>query len=459
MTRFASNSLARLFLLAHGALAALTVDVEDTDSIKAAAALVADDLLSYYHGDEPGNPVGVLDASPAGNYAFWTGGLLWGTLLDYRNRTGETKYDDLISQGLIAQSGQNDDYLSPNWTVSIGNDDQSTWALSALLAEEDVFQEPGAGKPQWLTLAKNVFDEQASDVRRAANGTCEGALRWQIFTFNEGYDYINAASNIGYFNLAAQLASLTGNKTYLDAASDTYKLLTDIGLISKDFAVYDGTHVQDCSAINHLQFSYPAALLLEGSAFLYNYTGGDRNWKTRVDGLVNAISTTFFQNGVAFEAACEKAGTCTSDMTFYKGVLHRGLAAAARRAPYTAAKLLPLLRSSAKAAVAQCTGGDNGRTCGFAWSAGRFDGRTGAGAQLSVLAALNSILPVREAVGGAGDGGSGGGSGSGSGSGSGGQGAQNSTSSDKPATGARARASESFGVLVASLVLGGFAFL
>ena len=67
---------------------------------------------------------------------------------------------------------------------------------------------------------------------------------------------------------------------------------------------------------------------------------------------------------------------------------------------------MPLLRSSTEAAVKQCTGGDNGRMCGFHWSTGQFDGKTGAGQQMNVLAALSSLLvaqtsgPLTNATGG-----------------------------------------------------------
>lgn len=78
-------------------------------------------------------------------------------------------------------------------------------------------------------------------------------------------------------------------------------------------------------------------------------------------------------------------------MNFYKGILHRSLASTMKLAPYTADKILPILKTSAVAAVSTCTGGDNGRMCGFAWSDGKFDKST-AGAQSSVLAALTSVL-------------------------------------------------------------------
>ena len=41
---------------------------------------------------------------------------------------------------------------------------------------------------------------------------------------------------------------------------------------NKTWAVYDGAHVENnCTDITKTQFSYAAAILTEGAAFMYNY--------------------------------------------------------------------------------------------------------------------------------------------------------------------------------------------
>ncbi|KAL7627935.1 hypothetical protein AAE478_002130 [Parahypoxylon ruwenzoriense] len=443
MARITSNSLARLLLVAPGALAAINVDVENAESVRSAAAVVAGDLMSFYNGNETGQIPGIL---PSDEYYPWTGGVLWNTLLDYRARSGDTKFDSLISQGLLWQKGPHNDYLAPNWTASTGNDDQAMWALAALSADETGFQEPSSSQPQWLTLAKNVFDEQSTDARRADDGKCEGLLRWQLFPSNNGYNYINAISNIAYLNLGARLALATGNKTYSDLAEDTYELLTDVGFVTKDFNVYDGAQVDNCDSINKVQFTYSSGMLLHGFAALYNQTG-DGDWKEAVDGLTNRILELFFPDGVAIEVPCEEAGTCNTDMTFLKGILHRSLASTVQLAPYTSSRILPVLKSSAKAAVSQCTGGDNGRMCGLAWSTGKFDGKTGAGQQMSVLSALVSIMDGQSASVG---------TGSESAQTNGGSPASvnDGNGGDNPASGMGARAGASLGAVAGAMLAG-----
>jgi len=102
----------------------------------------------------------------------------------------------------------------------------------------------------------------------------------------------------------------------------------------------------------------------------------------------------FFPGGVAKEISCEHddKNTCTTDMLSFKGYIHRWLAVTAQIAPFTRARIMDTLRSSAQAAVNQCTGGSSGRVCGFNWGNGSYDGTNGAGQEMNALGALLSML-------------------------------------------------------------------
>lgn len=81
----------------------------------------------------------------------------------------------------------------------------------------------------------------------------------------------------------------------------------------------------------------------------------------------------------------------------FKGFVHRWLSVITQIAPHTKDKVLPILRTSAEAAVKQCTGGESGRQCGFYWELGRYIDpaiakTTGAGEVMNVLAAVSSLL-------------------------------------------------------------------
>ncbi|KAL2269109.1 hypothetical protein VTJ83DRAFT_3955 [Remersonia thermophila] len=387
----------RLFRYGAGALAGAAVanaaySIKTTADIKTTAATVAWDLMQYYRGNETGQTPGILPGPPpAGDYYWWEAGAMWGTLIEYWKYTGDDSYNAVITQAMLHQVGPNRDYMPPNVSASLGNDDQGFWGMSAMLAAELGFPDPPEEEPQWLALAQAVFNTQASPDRH--DETCNGGLRWQIPWSNNGYDYKNTIANGCFFNLGARLARYTNNKTYAEWAEKTWDWVEGVGYIADNYNVYDGGHVQhNCTDTNTAQFSYNSAIFLLGSAYMYNYTNGSTKWRDRVDGLVDATIRNFFPGGVAYEVPCEKHMTCTTDMLSFKGYLHRWMATATQVAPFIAPKVLPVLRSSAEAAIATCTGEEDGRTCGFRWSLRRYDGSKGAGQQMNVLGAVSSLL-------------------------------------------------------------------
>ncbi|KAI1160337.1 family 76 glycoside hydrolase [Nemania serpens] len=372
------------------AQAALEVDLNSRDSIKQAAAQVAEDLLKYYHGTEPGHTLGILPGPPPdGDYYWWEAGAMWGTLLDYWHWTGDDTYNNLTYDAMLWQAGPNRDYADKNWSFSLGNDDQAFWAMSALIAAEDKFRDPPPDQAQWLALAQAVWNQQTAEDLR--NGGCGFGLRWQAVSINHGFSYKNTIANGCFFNMGARLARYTQNATYLDWTIRTWDWLIELKYIDDKWNVYDGADISNnCTQVSPLQFSYNAGILLQGAAYLWNYTS-DEVWLDRINGLLDGIERVFFVDGVAYEPACE-GGACTADMLTYKGFLHRWMGYTAKLAPSTSKRIFPLLMSSTKAAVAQCTGGDNGRQCGFHWTSHKFDGLLGAGQQMNVLGALSSLL-------------------------------------------------------------------
>lgn len=124
-------------------------------------------------------------------------------------------------------------------------------------------------------------------------------------------------------------------------------------------------------------------------------TTGDEQarWKTRVDGLLQQAIVIFAQSssGIFVEVSCENQTpiTCTTDMLIFKGILCRNLAAAAIIAPWISDDVTKVVDTNAKAAAQQCSGGSNGRTCGFKWTMTNWDGTNGAGQEMN---ALNAII-------------------------------------------------------------------
>lgn len=101
----------------------------------------------------------------------------------------------------------------------------------------------------------------------------------------------------------------------------------------------------------------------------------------------------FAQDDIAFEPSCEPPpGSCNSDMQSYRGFMHRWIGNSIQLAPYLYDTLMPTLKASAAAGIKQCTGGANGRMCGFHWTSGQYDGLQGASLQMNVLGALTALV-------------------------------------------------------------------
>jgi mannan endo-1,6-alpha-mannosidase len=176
-------------------LAPLFLPCFGLDDIKKTAATLSWDLLQYYKGNESGQTPGLLPGPPpVGPYYWWEAGAMFGTLIDYWSLTGDSTYNDLTIAGIQFQTGTDDDFQPRNETLSLGNDDQGFWGMTAMLAAEENFPNPPAGRPGWLALAQAVFNTQASPDRH--DDTCNGGLRWQIPKTNKGYPYKNSKTHV-----------------------------------------------------------------------------------------------------------------------------------------------------------------------------------------------------------------------------------------------------------------------
>lgn len=188
--------------------------------------------------------------------------------VDYWYYTGDDQYNNITVQAMQHQVGEYNAFMPPNQTKTLGNDDQAFWGMAAMSAAENKFPDPADDQPSWLSLAQAVFNTQAS---RWDEPTCGGGLKWQIFTFNNGYNYKNTISNGCFFSIAARLYKYTGNDTYATWANKMWDWELAIGLMSKDYHYFDGTDDrQNCSTINKIQWTYNAGVHMAGAAAMWN---------------------------------------------------------------------------------------------------------------------------------------------------------------------------------------------
>ena len=82
------------------------------DSIKSAASTVAYGMMKYYNGNQTGQSIGLLPDP----YYWWEAGAMFGQLVEYWYYTGDTTYNNVTAEGLLAQVGQNNDFMPDNQT-------------------------------------------------------------------------------------------------------------------------------------------------------------------------------------------------------------------------------------------------------------------------------------------------------------------------------------------------------
>ena len=355
----------------------------------AATSNLAYNMLTFYNGNETGETPGILPGPCASNacYYWWEAGAMWGALINYWQYTGDTSYNPTVMQALQYQVGPDQNYNPPNQSSDMGIDDQAFWAFSALDAAEANFEAPPEGDPSWLSLAQAVFNFQTDYWD---NQTCGGGFRWQVFSFNSGYNLKNTISNGGNFQLAARLAMYTGNQSYADWANMVWDWMESSKLFETQnniLYIWDNVDAdQECQTVQNFVWSYNYGTLIMGAAAMYNFTNGDAVWQQRIQTLLDSCFFVFFPEkyggNTMTEIQCESNSICDSDQSSFKAYLSRWLAVTKLIAPFTEPQITPKLAASAQAAAGQCDGGNNGEMCGRQWYTTTWDGSTGVGQQV-----------------------------------------------------------------------------
>ncbi|CAG8932870.1 unnamed protein product [Penicillium salamii] len=364
--------------------ASITLDLNDDDSIKAAAKIAASGMMDYYTGDQPGDVPGNIPDP----YYWWEAGAMFGAMVEYWYYTGDDHWNNMTTQALLHQVGDDNNFMPQNQTLSLGNDDQIFWAFAAMAAAELGYPDPPKDQPQWLSLAENVFNSQAT---RWDTKTCGGGLHWQVFEYNGGYSYKNTISNGGFFDVAARLARYTGNDTFAEWADKVWDWTNDMGFIDDEWHVHDGADSKDnCTEVNTSQHAYLPAVYLHGAANMYNITNGSDIWKQRIEGLISGLDTFFPDNTDVMSQPCER-GKCDLNSRSFKAYLARFMGATIPLAPFTQERLQSKIRGSSTAAAEQCNGPNN--ACGLVWTDGtNYKSSTGIGEQMAALEIFKANL-------------------------------------------------------------------
>lgn len=369
---------------------ALDIDFASQSSINDGLALLAKGLMDYYNGDDYGQTPGMF-VSP---YYWWEAGAAWNSMLDYWYYTGDDQYNEIVKRSLLFQVGDQWDYMPQNQTTTEGNDDQGFWGVTVMAAAEKNFTNPSEDQPQWLYLAQAVFNTMAA---RWDNQHCGGGLRWQIFKWNNGYNYKNTVSNGCLFNIGARLARYTGNSTYVEWAERVWDWVVSQEFITVDenvWQVFDGAFIEDnCTELVKLEWTYNSGLFMSGSAVLYNYTE-DTKWLERAEKIWKRSKVFFMDNTkIMYEAACQPSLQCNNDQRCFKAIFSRFLGLTCLMAPSLNQDIQEHLEATSAGIMSSCSGGTDGHTCGLNWGhSDGWDGYYGLGEQMSALEALLNTL-------------------------------------------------------------------
>lgn len=69
-------------------------------------------MMTYYKGNESGMPEGLLPDP----YYWWEAGALFGQMIEYWFYTGDSTYNKVVMNGILAQVGPQNDFMPPNQT-------------------------------------------------------------------------------------------------------------------------------------------------------------------------------------------------------------------------------------------------------------------------------------------------------------------------------------------------------
>lgn len=385
--RFSLSTLPTAFLCVVSTLA-VQLDESSQDSVCSAAAAIVSGLMDYYTGLRYGGTVGMV-VPP---YYWWHAGELFGGWVDYWYfcQKDNATFTNILFDAMYAQRGTNNDYMPANQSMTEGNDDQGVWGMAIMQAVERNFTN---GDKSWLYLIQAIYNTMNN---RWDPSTCGGGLRWQIFTWNSGYNYKNSIANGCLFHIAARLYRYTEQSVYLDTANKVYDWMWNVGFFSNtpSFIIYDGAEdTNNCTSLTVHKWSYTYGIFLAGSAYLYNATG-DQKWLNSVNTILEA-SNFFFNNSIMTELSCQPFHTCNNDQRSFRSLFSRCLGLTATLVPSTYDQIVNgWLKPSAQGAAASCSG-DGHNTCGQDWSLGSWDGVYGLGEQMSALEVIMSMLTTK----------------------------------------------------------------
>jgi mannan endo-1,6-alpha-mannosidase len=174
----------------------------------------------------------------------------------------------MIKQGMLSQIGSDGDFMPANQTSYETNSEQASWALAAMNAAEAGFLTDDGSNSSWIMLAEKVFSEQ---VARWDTKACDGGLKDGILPFQTNYRTKGSFSNGLFMQLAARLATYTGNSSYNEWPEKVWKWSESTRLVDSNYSIYNMLDTESGCDINDLtMWTAEFGAYLSTAAIQYN---------------------------------------------------------------------------------------------------------------------------------------------------------------------------------------------
>ncbi|MBP0456431.1 glycoside hydrolase family 76 protein [Streptomyces montanisoli] len=238
---------------------------------------------------------------------WWTSAVSLSTVMTYRQATGDTQYDYVISGAYARNSDFTNDYI----------DDTGWWSLAWLQAYDVT------GNADYLNMARTT----ANYVHDYWDTQCGGGVYWST-----AKTYKASIANELFLAVTAGLHNrIPGDTTYLGWADQEWNWFKNSGLISGNL-VRDGLDASGCG-FHTANYTYNQGVILQGLVEL-NRATGDGSLLSTAESIATAATQHFNKGGVLYEG-CEPG--CGGDGGAFKGIFARylrALATAARTDQY-----------------------------------------------------------------------------------------------------------------------------
>ncbi|KAJ3318609.1 hydrolase 76 protein [Blyttiomyces sp. JEL0837] len=266
-------------------------------------------------------------------------GVYWNILINYRQLTGDTTYDNFINSNMIlASHADQGDFLdSANGIDGKWNDDIGWWALAAITGAETYGKDTKIYDPQgqlqgatWFAVADKTWNHM---LEQWDETHCKGGIYWsrnRQSTVERERIYKSAISNAEAIHLAARMYKITKIENYKTWADKIYAWMKNT-LIMTDYTVYDGVYAAEDGTcqVEQLVWTYHPAELIAGLVTFYQATG-TQSYLDEAKNLYKAIQQNFVNpsTGGFWDPTCVQNGGISKckDPSGYMWPLYHALA-------------------------------------------------------------------------------------------------------------------------------------